>query len=59
MTVEEAIWILWPKTSAGVIYQMREDGLSDDEVMDKVKEACVIACEIMKKYLKENDNNAN
>lgn len=21
MTIEEAIWILWPKTSAGMIYQ--------------------------------------
>lgn len=59
MTVEEAIWILYPKTSAGVIYQMREDGMSDDEVLNKVKEACVLACEIMKKHLKENDANAN
>ena len=59
MTVEEAIWILWPKTSAGVIYQMREDGLSDNEVMSKINEACVLACEIMKKHLKENDANAN
>lgn len=59
MTVEEAIWILWPKTSAGMIYQMREDGLSDDEIMDKINKACVLACEIMKKHLKENDANAN
>ncbi len=59
MTIEEAIWILWPKTSAGMIYQMREDGLSDNEVMSKINEACVLACEIMKKHLKENDANAN
>ena len=59
MTVGEAIWILYPKTSAGVIYQMREDGMSDEEILDKVNEACVLACEIMKKHLKENDANAN
>lgn len=59
MTVEEAIWILYPKTSAGVIYRMREDGLSEDEIMDKINQACVLACEIMKKHLKENDANAN
>lgn len=55
MIVEEAIWILYPKTSAGVIYQMREDGLSDNEVMSKINEACVLACEIMKKYLEDNN----
>lgn len=55
MTVEEAIWILYPKTSAGVIYQMREDGLSDEEILDKVNEACILACEIMKKHLKEKN----
>lgn len=59
MTIEEAIWILWPKTSAGMIYRMREDGLSGDEIMDKINKACVLACEIMKKHLKENDANAN
>ena len=59
MTIEEAIWILWPKTSAGMIYRMREDVLSEDEIMDKINKACVLACEIMKKHLKENDANAN
>ena len=55
MTVGEAIWILYPKTSAGVIYQMREDGMSDEEILDKVNEACVLACEILKKYLEDNN----
>lgn len=55
MTVGEAIWILYPKTSAGVIYQMREDGMSDEQILDKVNEACVLACEIMKKYLEDNN----
>lgn len=59
MTVGEAICILNPETSASVIYQMREDGLSNDEVMNKVDEACILACVIMQKYLKENDDNAN
>lgn len=59
MTIEDAIWILWPKTSAGMIYRMREDGLSEDEIMDKINKACVLACEIIKKHLKENDANAN
>lgn len=55
MTVKEAIQILDPKTTADKIFQMREDGLSDDEVMDKVNEACILACEIMKKHLKEKN----
>lgn len=59
MTVEEAIQILHPDTTADIISQMREDGLSDEEILDKVNEACVLACEIMKKSIKENDANAN
>lgn len=52
MTVEKAIQILHPDTTADMIFKMREDGLSDDEIMDKVNEACVLACEIMKKSIK-------
>lgn len=59
MTVEEAIQILHPDTTADIIFQMREDGLSNEEILDRVNEACVLACEIMKKHLKENDANAN
>ena len=59
MTVEEAIQILHPDTTADIIFKMREDGLSDEEILDKVNEACVLACEIMKKHLKENDANAD
>lgn len=59
MTVEEAIQILRPDATADIISQMREDGLSDEEILDKVNEACVLACEIMKKSIKENDANAN
>lgn len=59
MTVEEAIQILHPDATADIISQMREDGLSDEEILDKVNEACVLACEIMKKSIKENDANAN
>lgn len=59
MTVEEAIRILDPKTTADIIFQMREDGLSNEEILDRVNEACVLACEIMKKIIKENDDNAD
>ena len=59
MTVEEAIRILDPKTTADIIFQMREDGLSNEEILDRVNEACVLACEIMKKSIKENDANAD
>ena len=59
MTVEEAIQILHPDTTADMILQMREDGLSNEEILDRVNEACVLACEIMKKSIKENDDNAD
>lgn len=55
MTVERAIQILHPDTTADIIFQMREDGLSDEEILDKVNEACILACEIMKKHLKEKN----
>jgi hypothetical protein len=59
MTVEEAIQILHPETTAETINRMRMVNMSDEEILDKVNEACVLACEIMKKHLKENDANAN
>ena len=34
---------------------MRVVNMSDEEILDKVNEAC----EIMKKHLKENDDNAD
>lgn len=51
MTVEEAIYILDPKTTSETIRTMREKGMSESMIIDKVNEACVIACEIMKKSI--------
>lgn len=56
MIVEEAIRILDPKTSADAIEEIRKanGSLSEytirNKVMRTIEEACVIACNIMKKH---------
>lgn len=51
MTTEEAIRILDPKTSADAIAKIKYNAEFDKEkVIKKVDEACVTACNIMKKY---------
>lgn len=59
MTVEEAIQILLPETTAETINRMRVVNMSDEEILDKVNEACILACEIMKNYLKRKFCNVN
>lgn len=41
MTVEEAIQILHPETTAETINRMKMVNMSDEEILDKVNEACV------------------
>ena len=56
MTVEEAIRILDPETSAEAIAEINYySGFNRDKGIEKVNEACIIACNIMRKYLKKGD----
>ena len=56
MTVEEAIRILDPKTSAEAIAEINYyTGFNRDKSIEKVEEACVVACGVMREYL----NNKN
>ena len=49
MTVEEAIRILDPETTEEAISEISYyAGFNRDRVIDKVDEACIIACNIMK-----------
>lgn len=56
MTVEEAIRILDPETTKEAISEISYyAGFNRDGVIDKVNEACVIACNIMKEYLEDRE----
>lgn len=56
MTVEEAIRILDPETSKDAINEIKYyAGFNKDRVIDKVDEACIIACNIMKEYLEDKE----
>ena len=56
MSIEEAIRILNPKTSADAIAEIKYyAGFDKDKVIKKVNEACEVACRIMGEYLKLSD----
>lgn len=56
MTVEEAIRILDPETTKDAINEIKYyAGFNKDRVIDKVDEACIIACNIMKKHLNNKE----
>ncbi len=53
MSIEEAIRILDPETSADAIAEIEYyAGFNRDKPIEKVNEACAIACDVMKRYLK-------
>lgn len=53
MSIEEAIRILDPETSADAIAEIKYyAGFNKDKPIEKVNEACVVACDVMKRYLK-------
>lgn len=53
MSIEEAIRILDPETSADVIAEIEYYAdFKKDKSIEKVNEACEIACDVMKRYLK-------
>lgn len=52
MSVEEAIRILDPKTSADAIKDIEEEVNYDkNKVIAKIEEASILACDIMREYL--------
>lgn len=54
ISIEEAIRILDPKTSADAIAEIEYcAGFNRDKPIEKVNEACVVACDIMREYLKD------
>lgn len=51
MSIEEAIRILDPLTSADAIEEIKYiAGFNKDKVLEKVNEACVVACDTMREY---------
>ena len=54
MSIEEAIRILDPETSADAITEIKYyAGFNEEKAIKKVEEACKLACDIMREYLKE------
>lgn len=53
MSIEEAIRILDLETSADAITEIKYyAGFNKDKAIEKVEEACEVACRIMREYLK-------
>ena len=55
MSIEEAIRILDPETSADAIVEIEYyAGFNRDKPIEKVNEACIVACDVMRKYKNRN-----
>lgn len=55
MSIEEAIRILDPETSADAITEIEYyAGFNRDKPIEKVNEACAIACDVMRGYKNRN-----
>lgn len=55
MSIEEAIRILDPETSADAIAEIKYyAGFNKDKPIEKVNEACVVACDVMREYKNRN-----
>lgn len=54
MSIEEAIRILDPETSADAIAEIEYyAGFNKDKTIEKVNEACEVACKIMREHLED------
>ena len=54
MSIEEAIHILDPETSADAISEIKYyTGFNEEKAIEKVEEACELACGIMRKHLED------
>lgn len=56
MSIEEAIRILNPETSADAIAEIEYyAGFNRNRAIEKVEEACIIACDIMREHLEDTE----
>ena len=56
MSIEEAIRILDPETSADAIAEIKYyAGFNEEKAIEKVEEACILACDIMRKYIEDTE----
>ena len=56
MSIEEAISILDPETSADAITEIKyHAGFNKEKAIEKVEEACVLACDIMREHLEDTE----
>ena len=56
MSIEEAIRILDPETSADAITEIKyHAGFNKEKSIEKVEEACVLACDIMREHLEDTE----
>lgn len=56
MSIEEAIRILDPKTSADAITEIKYyAGFNEEKSIKKVEEACELACDVMREYLEDTE----
>ena len=54
MSIEEAIRILDPETSEDAITEIKYyAGFNEEKTIEKVEEACVLACDIMRECLED------
>ena len=56
MSIEEAIHILDPETSADAITEIKYyAGFNEEKAIKKVEDACVLACDIMREHLEDTE----
>ena len=56
MSIEEAIRILDPETLADAITEIKYyAGFNEEKTIEKVEEACVLACDIMREHLEDTE----
>ena len=56
MSIEEAIRILDPETSEDAITEIKYyAGFKEEKTIEKVEEACILACDIMREHLEDTE----
>ena len=56
MSIEEAIRILNPETSADAITEIKYyTGFNEEKAIKKVEEACELACDVMREHLEDTE----